>query len=137
MDGSLGNDVKGLFNAFLKHGMKTSKGHPIGIDYIKELGVTHIQLMPIFDFVTVNETNISERYNWGYDPFGYNTLEGSFASSPNNPYCRIKEAKAMIDEFHRNGIRVNVDVVFNHTYAFLESNFNKLVPNYFYLMEVS
>ena len=135
MDGTLGNDVKGLFNAFLKHGIKTEKGNPVGIDYIKELGVTHVQLMPIFDFVTVNETNISERYNWGYDPFCYNVLEGSFASTPNNPYSRIKEAKAMIDEFHKNGIRVNVDVVFNHTYSFIDSNFNKLVPNYYYLMD--
>lgn len=127
MDNSLGKDVAGTFNAFLKHNIKSPKGNSLGIDYIKELGVTHVQLMPIFDFSTVNEENVKERYNWGYDPMCYNSLEGSLCSNPNNPYIRIKEAKAMIDEFHKNGIRVTVDVVFNHTYAFIDSIYNKLV----------
>ena len=135
MDNSLGKEVAGTFNAFLKHNVKSKKGNPIGFDYIKELGITHVQLMPIFDFATVNETNIKEKYNWGYDPVCYNTLEGSYSSNPNDPYCRIKEAKAMIDEFHKYGIRVNVDLVFNHTYAFIDSIYNKIVPNYFYLMD--
>lgn len=135
MDNSLGKDVAGTFNAFLKHNVKTKKGNPIGFDHIKSLGVTHVQLMPIFDFVTVNETNIKEKYNWGYDPMCYNVIEGSFSSNPNNPYSRIKEAKAMIEEFHKYGIRVNVDVVFNHTYHFIDSIYNKLVPYYFYLMD--
>ena len=135
MDNSLGKDVAGKFNAFLKHNVKSANGNSIGIDYIKELGVTHVQLMPIFDFSTVDEVNVKERYNWGYDPMCYNVLEGSLCSNPHNPYVRIKEAKAMIDEFHKNGIRVTVDVVFNHTYAFIDSIYNKLVPNYFYLMD--
>lgn len=135
MDGSLGEEVKGKFTAFLKHGLKSKKGNPIGIDYVKSLGVSHVQLMPIFDFATVNETNIEEKYNWGYDPYSYNCLEGSFASNPHDPYCRLVEAKQMIDEFHKEKIRVTLDVVFNHTYSFVDSIYNKIVPNYFYLMD--
>lgn len=134
-DGSLGEDVKGKFTAFLKHGLKSKKNHPIGFDYIKDLGVTHVQFMPIFDFATVDETNIEAKYNWGYDPYSYNCLEGSFSSNPNDPFSRLKEAKEMIDEFHKNGLRVTLDVVFNHTYTFADSIYNKIVPNYFYLMD--
>ena len=135
MDGSLGEDVEGTFNAFLKHDVKSKLNQSIGIDYLKELGITHIQLMPIFDFATVDEENIKEKYNWGYDPFCYNILEGSYSSNPNNPYSRINEAVAMINELHKVGLRVIVDVVFNHTYSFNESIYNKIIPNYFYLMD--
>ena len=96
MDNSLGEDVSGLFKAFLKEGMKSPKGNPIGIDYIKQLGITHVQLMPIIDFATVNEENIKEKYNWGYDPVCYNSLEGSFSTNANDPYARINEALEMI-----------------------------------------
>ncbi len=135
MDGSLGDDVKGSFKAFLKHGLKTANGQSIGIDYLKELGITHVQLMPIFDFATIDEQHPFLHYNWGYDPFCYNTLEGSYSSNPNNPYSRIIEAKEMIRELHQNGLRVVVDVVFNHTYSFNDSIYNKIVPNYYYLID--
>ena len=137
MDNSLGEDVAGTFKAFLKHGLKSPKGNPIGIDHVKSLGVTHIQLMPIFDFVTVNEENIKEKYNWGYDPFCYNVLEGSYSTNPHDPYCRINEALEMINSLHDDGLKVVIDTVFNHTYSFIDSNFNKIVPNYYYLMDRS
>lgn len=135
MDGSLGEEVKGTFKAFLKHHILSKNGHPLGIDYLKDLGVTHLQLMPIFDFVTVDEEHPFFQYNWGYDPFCYNSLEGSYSSNPNNPYSRIIEAKEMISELHKNGLRVVLDVVFNHTYSFKDSLYNKIVPNYYYLMD--
>ncbi len=135
MDGSLGEDVKGTFNAFTKEGLKSKQNNSIGLDYLKELGVTHIQFMPIFDFATVNEDNIYEHYNWGYDPLCYNVLEGSYSSNPNNPYVRINECLNMIDVLHKNNLRVVIDVVFNHTYSFIDSIYNKIIPNYFYLID--
>lgn len=134
MDGSLGNDVKGKFNAFLKN-EATLKNFPIGINYLKQLGITHVQLMPILDFATVDELNPTTNYNWGYDPISYNAIEGSFCTNPNDPTNRIVEAKKMIENFHQNQIRVVLDVVFNHTYYFKESIFQKIIPNYFYLMD--
>lgn len=134
ISGALGEDC-GTFKAFLKTGIKDENNNSIGIDHIKNLGVTHIQLMPILDFVTVNEIDIKEKYNWGYDPFCYNSLEGSYCSNPHDPYCRIKEAKEMIDFLHQNGLRVVLDVVFNHTYSLIDSIYNKIVPNYYYLMD--
>lgn len=134
ISGALGENG-GTFKAFLNSGLKDENNNSIGIDHIKQLGVTHIQFMPIFDFVTVNEEDIKEKYNWGYDPFCYNVLEGSYSTNPNNPYCRIKEAKEMINYLHENGLRVVLDVVFNHTYSLLDSMYNKIVPNYYYLMD--
>lgn len=128
-------DNPGTFKAFLNKNLKSNGNNPIGMDYLINLGITHVQLMPIFDFVTVNELNIYEKYNWGYDPFCYNVLEGSYSTNPNDPYCRIKEAKEMIDCFHENGLRVVLDVVFNHTYSLKDSIYNKIVPNYYYLMD--
>ena len=133
--GELGNDVKGKFDAFLKHNLKSKNNHPIGIDYLHELGVSHIQFMPVLDFVTVDENDEFKKYNWGYDPFCYNVIEGSFSKNPNDPYLRIKEIKNVINELHKNNLRVTLDVVFNHTYFFKESLYNKIVPNYFYLMD--
>ncbi|MCI5746077.1 MAG: type I pullulanase [Erysipelotrichaceae bacterium] len=135
MDGSLGEDVKGKFSSFLKHDVYTANHHKIGIDYLVELGITHVQLMPIIDFATVNEENIFEKYNWGYDPLGFNVIEGSYSSNPSDPYARINEAKQMIEEFHKYNIRVVLDIVFNHTYSFIDSIYNKIVPNYYYLMD--
>ena len=134
-DESIFKNDRSKYKAFLKHNLKSKNNNPIGFDYIKELGVTHVQLMPIFDFVTVDENNPFSSYNWGYDPYCYNCLEGSYSSNPNDPYSRLIEAKEMIDNFHKNNIKVTLDVVFNHTYYFIESIYNKIVPNYFYLMD--
>ncbi|MCR5332908.1 MAG: type I pullulanase [Bacilli bacterium] len=123
---------KGKFLGLIEKGRTTKGGNPAGFDYITSLGITHIQLMPVLDFVTVDESNPGKKYNWGYDPQQYFTLEGSYATNPDDPYSRIKEFKRLVREFHRYGIRVNLDVVYNHVYEAKLSNFQKIVPNYFF-----
>lgn len=123
---------KGRFLGLTEKGRKTVKGHPAGLDYLKWLGITHLQLLPIFDFATIDELNPSKSYNWGYDPSQYFLPEGSYASDPNDAYLRIKEAKAMIDALHQEGIRVVMDVVFNHVYEWSSSSFEKTTPNYYF-----
>ena len=107
---------------------------PKALYYLTALGVRAVQLMPSFDFATIDEehTDWSE-YNWGYDPTSYNVLKGSFSSNPKDPYARMKEFKMLVTKLHENNIRVNLDLVFNHTYKFDDSIFNRLVPNYYYL----
>lgn len=107
-----------------------------GIDHLKELGVTHIHLMPIFDFLTVREDiecfYDENSYNWGYDPELYNVPEGSYATNPQEPVNRIKELKKLIMTLHKKGLNVIMDVVYNHTYRSQDSNFNIIMPNYYY-----
>lgn len=102
------------------------------IKYFKSLGITHIQLLPIYDFSesSVDELNPSLRYNWGYDPVNYNVVEGSYSTDPRDPACRIKELKKMINTLHKNGIRVIMDVVYNHVFDAMQHSFEKTVPNY-------
>lgn len=123
---------KGKFLGLIEKGRTTKGGNPAGFDYLISLGFTHLQLMPVLDFVTVDEANPGKKYNWGYDPQQYFTLEGSYATNPEDPYSRIKEFKRMVREFHRFGVRVNLDVVYNHVYEAKTSVFNKIVPNYFF-----
>lgn len=123
---------KGQYLGLTEKGAKTKKGQLVGLDYIKHLGVTHVQLMPIYDFATIDETNPKESYNWGYDPVQYFVPEGSYASELSDPYSRIVDVKAMVRAFHQSGIRVNMDVVFNHVYQYEYSNFEKVVPNYYF-----
>lgn len=111
---------------------KSKNNNPIGIDYLKYLGVTHVQLMPIYDFCTVCDSYSQESYNWGYDPLYYNSPEGSYSSDPNEPYSRIIELKKMIASFHKAGIRVVMDVVFNHVFNLESSPFEKLCPSYYF-----
>ena len=100
---------------------------------MKELGVTHIHLLPSFDFYSIDETNLKlPQYNWGYDPLNYNVPEGSYSTNPENGAVRIKEFKTMIASMHNAGMRVVMDVVYNHTMLNEESYFNQLVPGYFY-----
>ncbi|WP_455515521.1 type I pullulanase, partial [Pseudostreptobacillus sp.] len=99
------------------------------LNYLKKLGVTHVQIMPFYDFSeeSVDENNPEERYNWGYDPVNYNIPEGSFATNPENPYVRIKELKEMIKVLHENGIRVIMDVVYNHVFDAMSHSLWKTV----------
>ncbi len=106
-------------------------GVKTGIDHLTDLGITHIHLLPIFDFGSVDETK-DDQYNWGYDPLNYNIPEGSYATAPKNPLSRITEVKEMVQSLHQNGIRVVMDVVYNHTYNSLTSNFAKLAPEFYY-----
>lgn len=114
-------------NTYSTNGTKT------GISYIKDLGVTHIQLMPIFDFGSINEEESEDsQYNWGYDPANYNSPEGSYSTNPYNPISRIKELKTAIKTIHENGMFVIMDVVYNHMYDPYKSGFHKLMPGYFF-----
>lgn len=123
---------KGRFLGLTERGKVTKNGHPAGLDYLKWLGITHLQLLPIFDFSTLDELDPSSSYNWGYDPSQYFLPEGSYSSDPNDAYLRIKEAKEMIDALHQEGIRVVMDVVFNHVYDWSSSSFEKTTPNYYF-----
>lgn len=105
--------------------------HPTGIAYLKQLGVTHVQLMPVFDFGSVDEAGEREEFNWGYDPVCYNVPEGSYSSDPFHGEVRIRELKEAIRSLHENGFRVIMDVVYNHTYS-ADSWFERTVPGYYY-----
>lgn len=124
---------KGKFLAFTERGTKNSAGEATGIDHLKELGVTHVHLLPSFDFASVDETKLKEnKYNWGYDPVNYNVPEGSYSTNPYDPVVRIREFKQMVQSLHQSGIRVIMDVVYNHTAASENSHLNLLAPGYFY-----
>lgn len=123
---------KGKYLGLIEENRTTDGGHPAGIDYFKKLGFTHIQLLPINDFKTVDECHPSKKYNWGYDPAQYFVPEGSYSTDPCDPKARIIETQMMIQGFHKNGIRVVQDVVFNHVYEYLSSSFEKITPNYWF-----
>lgn len=124
---------KGKYLAFTETGTKNSNGDSTCLDYLKDLGITHIQLQPVFDYASVDETKLDKaQYNWGYDPKNYNFPEGSYSKDPYNGEVRINEFKQMVQSLHNNGIRVIMDVVYNHTAATYDSNFNKSFPDYYY-----
>lgn len=128
-----GIENKGKFLALTETGTQTPEGEPSGLDHLKELGVTHIHILPSFDFATVDETKLDENhYNWGYDPKNYNVPDGSYSTDPTNPVTRIREFKEMVKSLHENGLRIVLDVVYNHTASTDHSNFNLTVPGYFY-----
>ncbi len=122
----------GKFLAFTESGL-TQNGHSVGLDYLQELGITHVHLMPSFDFASVDETKTGEsaEYNWGYDPQNYNVPEGSYSTDPYDGSVRVNEFKQMVQALHEAGISVVMDVVYNHTYD-SNSNLNKVVPYYYY-----
>ncbi|XMB86939.1 type I pullulanase [Mycoplasmatota bacterium WC44] len=103
-----------------------------GLKYIKDLGITHIQLMPIYDFRTVDEIDQFKKYNWGYDPHQYNVPEGSYSTDPNDPYKRIIELKELVRCCHEAGLNVNMDVVYNHVYEHTTHPFHLVMPGYYF-----
>lgn len=110
----------------------TLDGHPdfpTGLSYLKKLGITAVQLMPIYDFGSVDET-ICSRYNWGYDPVNYNVPEGSYSTNPYDGSVRIREVKQMVQALHNAGIKVIMDVVYNHMFS-PDNWFERIVPEYF------
>ena len=137
VDRSSGAVFRGTFNGFVEENTKC-KGESTGLDHLKELGVTHIHLMPVNDFLSSKEeieyAYKEDNYNWGYDPEHYNVVEGSFSCEPSNPLTRIIEFKKMIMKLHEAGFKVVLDVVYNHTFRGRDSNFNILVPDYYYRM---
>lgn len=105
--------------------------HPTGLDYLKTLGVTHLELMPVYDYGSVDEAGNADQFNWGYDPVNYNVPEGSYATDPYHGEVRIRELKQTIQTLHAHGFRVIMDVVYNHTYS-LDSWLFRTVPWYYY-----
>ena len=128
--------IKSIDNPGKYLGMLEEFDTPLGrmnaINYLKNLGITHVQLMPIYDFGGVDEANPDKYYNWGYNPVQYNVPEGWFSTDPDDPYKRINELKMLIDEFHKEGIRVIMDVVYNHVYDYKSFPYEILVPGYFF-----
>ena len=132
-DGSSGVKYPGKYLGLAEKGTKNKEGEATGLDYLKSLGITHVQIMPMYDFASIDEAAPKKReYNWGYDPLNYNVPEGSFSTDPFHGEVRIREMKEMIAAFHREGIGVIMDVVYNHTFNTAESNFERTVPGYFY-----
>lgn len=123
---------KGKYLGMVEEGKKTSGGHPAGIDHLKKLGITHVQILPVIDFFGNDDVDNSISYNWGYNPISFFALEGSYSSKPEIAMNRLIEFKTMVESFHKNNIRVVMDVVYNHVYEYLYSSFEKTVPNYFF-----
>ena len=126
------SQYKGKYLAFTETGLRNSSGIPVGTDYLKELGITHVHLQPVYDFATVDESRLDvPQFNWGYDPKNYNVPEGSFSTDPYDGEVRVNEFKQMVQALHNAGLAVVMDVVYNHTYD-INSNLNKIVPYYYY-----
>jgi len=132
IDAHSGIGQKGKFLGLAEKGTVNAAGLSTGLDHLKEMGVTHIHLLPFFDYNSIDETNPGKKYNWGYDPLNYNVPEGSYATDPYNGATRIKEFKQLVKALHENGMKVVMDVVYNHTGLTDNSNFNQLVPGYYY-----
>lgn len=133
IDDNSGIKNKGKFLGLTEIGTKNDSGLSTGLDHLKELGVTDIHLLPCFDFNSVDESKPdSAQYNWGYDPLNYNVPEGSYSTNPYDGVTRIKEFKELVQAFHQNGLRLIMDVVYNHTALTENSYFNQLVPGYYY-----
>ena len=131
MDPQSGVRNKGKFLGLTETGTTNSAGIPTGIDHIKNLGVTHVHLLPSYDFGFTDETLPEPQYNWGYDPVNFNVPEGSYSSDPYHGQVRVAEMKQMVKALHDNGLSVILDVVYNHVYHDQPFCFNQIVPAYF------
>lgn len=124
---------KGKFLALTEPSTTNATGEATGVDHLKELGVTHVHILPSYDYNSVDEANLqTPQYNWGYDPYNYNAPEGSYSTNPADPATRITEMKEMVKSLHDNGIGVIMDVVYNHTADNDASNFSLTAPGYYY-----
>ena len=123
---------QGKFLGLTENGTTTEKGTATVLDHMVELGITHVHLLPIYDYASVDETKLDEeQFNWGYDPLNYNTPEGSYSTDPYNGEVRVNEMKQMVKALHDNNINVIMDVVYNHVYDADSFCFNQIVPQYF------
>ena len=133
VDPTSGIANKGKFLALTEADTKSPQGQKTGIDHLKELGVTHVHILPSYDYNSVDETNLpANQYNWGYDPYNYNAPEGSYSTNPSDPATRVREMKKMVKSLHDAGIGVVMDVVYNHTANNDDSNFSLTAPGYYY-----
>ena len=123
---------RGKFLAFTETGTKTPNGTPTCLDYLKHLGITHLHLLPVYDYGSVDESRLDvPQFNWGYDPVNYNVPEGSYSTDPYRGEVRVKEMKRMVKSLHDAGISVVMDVVYNHVFEAGSFCFNQIVPGYF------
>ncbi|MET4105790.1 type I pullulanase [Hymenobacter sp. UYP22] len=128
-----GVQQKGKYLGMAETGTRGPGGVTTGLDHLTELGITHLHLLPTNDFSSVDESRLADnQYNWGYDPLHYTTPEGSYATDPANPASRIRELKQLVQALHRQGLRLVLDVVYNHTTAISRTSFEQLVPGYYY-----
>ena len=127
-DSGIPQEYRGKFKAFTVE--KTDAEMTTGVAYLQELGVTHVHLLPFYDFAALDESGDDEQFNWGYDPLNYNVPEGSFSTNPFDGVVRIRECKEMIQALHKAGIRVVMDVVYNHTFS-EDSWLERTVPGYY------
>lgn len=126
---------KGKYLGVVESGTTTAAGNPSGLDYLRSLGITHVQFLPIYDFGSIDETGslgFGQQYNWGYDPMNYNVPEGSYATDPLDPTSRISELKQMVNGLHNEGLFVIMDVVYNHVYDTARSPLALTVPGYYF-----
>jgi pullulanase len=131
-----GVSSNGKFLALSEHGTRNPDGLSTGIDHLKELGITYVQLLPSTDFGSIDETRLEDnQYNWGYEPLNFNAVEGSYSTDPYDPVTRIREFKQMVQALHSAGIRVILDVVYNHTTHAPNTGFERTMPGYFYRMK--
>lgn len=129
-------EYRGKYLAFTQEGTTLSDDniHPTAVDYLKKLGVTHVHLLPVFDYASVDEGSEREQFNWGYDPVNYNVPEGSYSTDAHDGHVRVMEFKQMVMALHNAGIRVVMDVVYNHTHE-KDSWLNRTVPYYYYRLD--
>ncbi|PKF46333.1 type I pullulanase [Macrococcoides caseolyticum] len=123
---------KGKLLGLIEEGTSTHTGHTTGFDYIKSLGISHIELLPVNDFARVDDIDFMSNYNWGYDPEFYQTIDGSYSTDAMHPVRRIEELKMVVQKYHEAGMGVILDVVFNHVYKMETSPFEQLVPGYYF-----
>lgn len=137
-DSGVKPEYRGKYLAFTQKGTKGAKKQKrigrgsTGLDYLKSLGITHVHLLPAFDYASVDEIGLEEQFNWGYDPMNYNIPEGSYATDARRGEVRIREFKQMVQALHSAGIGVVMDVVYNHTWSAEKSSFQTLAPYYYY-----
>jgi pullulanase len=126
-----GSQYPGKYLAFTETGLTNASGQSVGVDYLKDLGITHVHFQPIYDYATVDESSDEPQFNWGYDPKNYNAPEGSYSTDPYHGEVRVNELKQMVQALHSSGMAMVMDVVYNHTYD-INSCLNKVVPYYYY-----
>ncbi len=126
---------RGKFLAFCEEGVTNKCGDPVGLDYIAQLGVTHVHLLPVMDFASIDESSDKAQFNWGYDPFHYNVPEGSYSTDAYDGRARVRELRQLVMALHSKGIGVILDVVYNHTFDTECSPFEKIFPHYYYRHE--
>ncbi len=131
---SAGSSNPGKFIAMAEHGTRSHEGLATGIDHLREMGVTHIHLLPTADFGSIDESHPTDQYNWGYEPKNYNAPEGTYSTNPADPEARIRELKTLVKSMHDAGLCVVLDVVYNHTTSTENCGFELTVPGYFYRM---